>query len=496
MKRMQRLVLTWIGLGALIGLGDIQAVTIDSPMPQGTVLTLYDTGMGLVNDQRRIVLARGENLVRFMGVPVQIDPASLSFSSMSGGAPLQVLDQRFEYDLTGMERMLQRYAGQTIVVRDGDQRQDGVLLSIPRNDQSAVSITLMSTNGNALVYPDIHRLNDVAFPQAGDAAYITPTVIARMSAQQDGPQMIRLNYLAEGLSWNVSYEAIQTTPGPDAYLSIRVGLKNESGGHFKDARVRLVSTEKGILQDTTAANIHQAGSSGDAVQRYAYGRENPSLEQTVASAAALQTYEIPGAITLQNGAQVFIQLAQIDKFPISRFYVYDGVKFDRFPRNRRNDWNYGTEYRKTIDTYLQFSNSAAASLGFNLPPGLFRLYQQTESGAVDLIGQSYVPGTPVGGSGYVSLGPAKDLHGERERTGYSEIVPLHEYEESFEIRLKNGSPEPVEVRVVEHLYRWSDFEIVKSDAEYVQTGPQTIEFRVELKPGGNRSVHYTVHYRW
>ncbi len=73
---------------------------------------------------------------------------------------------------------------------------------------------------------------------------------------------------------------------------------------------------------------------------------------------------------------------------------------------------------------------------------------------------------------------------------------MHEYEETFEIRLTNLGEEAALVRVVEHLYRGPEFEIVKADSEYTQTGPQTIEFRPELKPGARRALHYTVRYRW
>ena len=102
----------------------------------------------------------------------------------------------------------------------------------------------------------------------------------------------------------------------------------------------------------------------------------------------------------------------------------------------------------------------------------------------------------AGAFGHVRVGPARGLRGERERTGYSEIRPLHEYEESFEIRLENNTARDVTVRVVEHLYRWKTFEIVRADAEYKEIGEQMIEFRPEVKAGGKRSLHYTVRYSW
>ena len=53
-----------------------------------------------------------------------------------------------------------------------------------------------------------------------------------------------------------------------------------------------------------------------------------------------------------------------------------------------------------------------------------------------------------------------------------------------------------EIRVVERLYRWPDFEIVKADFEYREIGPQTIEFRPVIKAGGSLTLRYTVRFRY
>jgi hypothetical protein len=132
----------------------------------------------------------------------------------------------------------------------------------------------------------------------------------------------------------------------------------------------------------------------------------------------------------------------------------------------------------------------------DLPTGRLRVLQQRADGSLDFLGEDSLAATPAEGIGHVRVGPARGLLGERERTGYSEVKPLHEYEESFEISLANDTAEDVEVRVVEHLYRWREYEIVKSDTEYDTAAPQTLEFRPALKAGGKRSIHYTVRYRW
>jgi hypothetical protein len=54
----------------------------------------------------------------------------------------------------------------------------------------------------------------------------------------------------------------------------------------------------------------------------------------------------------------------------------------------------------------------------------------------------------------------------------------------------------VEFRVVEHLYRWSSWDITAKSDDFKKTDSQTIEFRVPVKPDEERAVTYTVHYSW
>ncbi len=300
------------------------------------------------------------------------------------------------------------------------------------------------------------------------------------------------------LFWSGFYELVIDPAGRHGDFSGRVRIDNGSGGSISEARIRLVSTEKGVLDASAAQGKDplSAKASSPLSLRHVYGRDMLAFESQMAGMTALNTYEIPESLSLDRNEQKFIQLYGARQIPVRRFYVYDGVKFDRFQRSRRNDWNYGTESHSTVEAHLEFENSESGGLGVDLAPGQLRLYERNADGTLDLLGEDFLNGTPKGSDGHVQLGVARGLRGERERTGYSEVVPLHTYEETFEIRLENNSESDAEIRVVEHLYRWHDFEVVRADAEYTKTGPQVIEFRPKLKPGGRRALHYTVRYNW
>ena len=69
-------------------------------------------------------------------------------------------------------------------------------------------------------------------------------------------------------------------------------------------------------------------------------------------------------------------------------------------------------------------------------------------------------------------------------------------DESFEIKLRNHKKEAVVVRVVEHLYRGTGWEIADKSSTYLKTDAQTIEFQVQVPPDTEKAVTYTVHYAW
>ena len=69
-------------------------------------------------------------------------------------------------------------------------------------------------------------------------------------------------------------------------------------------------------------------------------------------------------------------------------------------------------------------------------------------------------------------------------------------DEAFEIKVRNHEKEPVDVRVVEHLYRWFTWEITTSSMPFAKTDAQTIEFRVQLLPDEEKKITYEAHYTW
>jgi len=113
-------------------------------------------------------------------------------------------------------------------------------------------------------------------------------------------------------------------------------------------------------------------------------------------------------------------------------------------------------------------------------------------------GENEIDHTPKDETIRVYTGNAFDITGERRQTHFQSqyVQPGGWLDESFEIKLRNHKKEPAAVRVVEHLYRWSNWVITQESATHRQADGRTIEYEVTLQPDEEKVLTYTVHYTW
>jgi hypothetical protein len=104
--------------------------------------------------------------------------------------------------------------------------------------------------------------------------------------------------------------------------------------------------------------------------------------------------------------------------------------------------------------------------------------------------------TPKNETVRVYTGNSFDLVGERKRIDFHLDSSGKNADETFEIKVRNHKESPVEIRVVEHMYRWSNWKVTASNYKFEKTDAQTAEFRIPVSPEGERVVRYTVHYSW
>src|SRR3989454_176191 len=117
-------------------------------------------------------------------------------------------------------------------------------------------------------------------------------------------------------------------------------------------------------------------------------------------------------------------------------------------------------------------------------------------GQIEFTGENGIDHTPRDENVRVYTGNAFDMTGERRRTDYRLEINQHYLDESFEIKVRNHKKESVDVRVVEHLYRWLTWNVTAKSDSYKKLDSQSIEFPVTIAPDGEKTITYTAHYTW
>jgi len=249
------------------------------------------------------------------------------------------------------------------------------------------------------------------------------------------------------------------------------------------------------------ARVQPAGGVGGFAMAESVARAGgpPTVTERAFEEYHLYTIERPTDVLDREIKQLeFVRAANV---PAARIYVYDGVKVDPQFRNWdqyniRNRADYGTQSNPKVWVMLEFQNSKQANLGMPLPKGKVKIYRRDVDGRNEFIGEDEIDHTPKDETLRLYTGNAFDLVGERRQTNFKLDTSKNWVDESFEIKVRNHKGEAAQVRVVEHLYRWLQWEVTASSMDYAKADARTIEFRPTIEPGGEAIITYTVHYSW
>ena len=472
-------VLTLVGVGVWGSGGHPQSAVAESG---GVELAVYNQNLALVKDQRSLELNQGLNEVRFVDVASQIDPTSVHFRSLTDPTGTTVLEQNYEYDIVGSAKLLSKYVDQEIsLVTEDGQEYVGTLLSGSQN------VILQAPDGQVTMI-SLDKIKEFTFPALPEGLITRPTLVWQVESAQGGNQDVEVTYLTGGVNWQANYNVLLADDEKSLDLTGWVTLDNQSGTSYRNAKLKLI-----------AGDIHRAPTPGYAVEDRMYKEAEMTAAPQVEERAFFEyhLYEIQRPVTVKDRQTKQIEFATASGVPAAKFFVYDGSQ-TRFwgYYEPLSDPSYGISTNKKVMVMLEFDNSEDAGLGIPLPKGTLRIYKKDVDGSTLLIGEDAIDHTPKDETIRLYIGDAFDIVGERVQTNFQVDTNKKWMEETFEITLRNHKDEDVEVRVVEHLYRWSEWQILEASHEYDKLDAQTIEFRVPVKANGETTVTYTVRYEW
>ncbi len=471
-------------------------------------LTIYNQNFAVVRQTVPLDLKAGVNRVTYSNITAHVEPESVVLRDLRGGR-LNILEQNYRNDPLSEGLLLNLFEGKTIqFVRPDRTMVKGRIVRsgyVPHSQaysrygqQYVLSQMAMASGGAGQPIIEVDGQLQFSlpgqpiFPALGEDTILKPTLDWQLQSAESGHTTAELSYISGGMSWRADYNVVAPENGNLADIVGWVTFDNQSGKTFETARIRLMAGDVAKIQQTGARDYVMLARAESAAVA-------PQVTEKAFDEYHLYTLERP--TTLRDREMKQVEFLHASGVTASRIYVYDGLRIE--PQYRgwnlesiRDNVSYGTVSNPKVWVMFEFRNSKENKLGMPLPAGRIRFYRRDQNGQVEFTGEDNIEHTPANETVRIYTGNAFDVVGERKRLDYRSNSMQRWADESFEIKLRNHKTSPIEVRVVEHLYRWTNWQIAQNSHPFQKTDAQTMEFRVKVPPDGETRVTYTVHYSW
>jgi len=455
-------------------------------------LTIYNQSFAVVRDTVPLDLQAGVNTVRYSGATAQVEPDSVILRDPAGRHSIRILEQNYRNDPVSQELLLSLFEGKTIDFQKSRLKDNtDVMEMIPGK-----IIRSGYVPGGEPQQPIIEVAGQLQFslpgeprfPDLGDDTVLQPAFNWLLESDEPGKFDAEIGYVTEGLDWSASYNLVSPEKGDNVDLVGWITMNNNCGKTFENAKIKLMAGQVNRIQPEQGGFYRMAVSRAMTLQEAA-----PAVTEKAFDEYHLYSIARPATLHDRETKQVEFVHAENVRAPV--IYVFDGASGWQF---YGLNWNqdYGTEGNKKVLVQREFVNAETNHLGIALPAGKMRFYRRDADGQLEFTGEDSIDHTPRDETIRLTTGDAFDLVGERKQTNFHVDTSEKWMDESFEIKLRNHKRQPVEIRVVERLYRWSNWEITSNSNPFRKTDAQTIEFRVKVKPDEEQTVTYTVHYSW
>ncbi len=444
-------------------------------------VTVYNDGRGLVREERNVDLGAGVNEVRFMDVAEQIQAPTVRVAPVEG-APFNVLEQNYEYDLLSPAKLLDKYVGQTItLVQQKLMNNSTVDEPVEAKLLSNNNGTVWEIGGKIVVNPPYSRM---IFPSVPENLIARPTLVWQIGAPAAGRRRFEASYITGGMQWSADYVLSLDAAEEKAGLQGWVTINNHSGASYQDAKLKLV-----------AGDVHKAQPPVQTLEL----RQRNDMVMAAGAPAPFQEeglfeyhlYTLDRPSTIRNAQTKQIQLLQAEGIRITKDYVLNGGT-----QYFQSVWS-GPASKEKIAVYISFKNAEATpGLGQPMPKGIVRVFKKDRSGSPQLIGEDNIDHTPRNEEVRLELGNAFDIVAERRQTDFRNLGgrPGTLYESAHEIKIRNQKDTPVTVRVVEPL--GGEWTMVETSIPNRKTAAFESQWDVPVPAGGETVLTYRVRVKY
>lgn len=438
-------------------------------------VTVYNGGIGLIHDRRRVALDAGLNRVAWRDVSRDMDPTSAQLEAIGAPTSVRVVEQNFNYDLLDPSALLQRYVGQEVTVVH-DARFAG-----ERDTRERARI--LSTNGGiVLQYRDRIETSlrgHLIFPAAPKNFRDRPTLDLDLASTIGGSPVLDLSYITRGLTWRADYVGVVAADDSRMELNGLVTLSNNSGASYDNARLQLVAGNVNVAQVPVALK-EIARTTSDV-----YSVNGARVSEESYFEYHLYTLSQPTSILDNQTKQVSLLSAR--DIPVRHTLELRGSP--NYYRSQEPDLG----DRIPVGVYVTFENRGG-QLGIPLPSGIVRLYKRDSRGLSLFIGSDAIDHTPKNEVVRMHVGNSFDVTARKRQTSFSFVGPSCDTQSSYDIVLANAKPHAETVRVIEPIP--GEWWITEENMPHLKSSASTATWDVQVPANDRAHLQYTARSRW
>lgn len=450
-------------------LGIIQGAESDLNDQTEVAVTVYNNNLALVKDRRKIRLAPGESTLQFKDVAQQINPVTVSIRSVSEPGSLRIIEQNYEYDLIGYEKLMEKYVGKDVKLINFSD-------SIGFTEKTARLISY--TQGRPIYQIDdqiyLNHPGSVVLPEIPDNLIAKPSLIWLLDNERSD-QEVEVTYLTSGVSWKADYVLLYDEGKAQMDLDAWITLQNQSGATYTNATLKLVAGDVNRVRQVRP----------QAARREVMAMRADSAPVQEESFAEYHLYTVPRPTTIKENQSKQINMFSASGVKVEKKYEFRGQR--HYYSNRQTA--FGPD---KVAAFLEFQNEEENELGMPLPKGIVRVYQRDSAGALQFSGEDRIQHTPKDETVQLRLGNAFDVVAERVQTDFNR-VSNNVIESSFKITIRNHRDSPVTVDVAEPLY--GEWRMMENSHNFDKRDAGTAVFSIPVEPDGETVLEYRVRIR-
>ena len=432
----------------------------------GASLTIYKDGFALVKQPVAWDVKTGNSTIQYDRITrgMYADSPFLDLQNY------EIYTQRLNQNIFSSNKLFQNKLGEQVELKlAGEKSISGTLL-----EYSSTQITIQTkSNIKSFLRND---LDFISVKEIIENPQIRPILSWDIFSKNTGNAKGNLIYMSAGFEWNAKYRMIMLDEFDNAILIPEAFVKNNSNITFSRLSLQLV---EGNLNRVHHDNIAQSFQRSEAKMLYAevdmgYSPTTPERENL----GDYYIYSIPNDLILHGEESITVRLYDARKIKYNKTYLFEN--YEQFQRE------------EPLSVEIKIDNTEENNLNIPLPQGTVELYQSTQKGELEFLGEDKLKQIPKGATAKLIAGRAFDVVGKRKVLNYDRQRKSEEA--SIEIKITNTKDQDVNVKLIEKIS--GEWVIRDESAMYMKEDASTIYFPITVPANDEMLITYTYRKEW